>query len=254
MKWLVSVILALMPFSALASDFNSPTKAAAPYYNWTGFYIGANGGYGVSNNPFAINAANTNAAFLTGSGAVPASLKTDQMGAFGGGQAGYNQQFGAWVVGIETDFQYGNIKGSDSHALAVAPFSLTTIASTSTDYWGTTRARFGFAGFERTLIYATGGLAYGHVISQSSVNLSGPAPIVGSAMGTDDAFKLGYALGGGVEYAIMKNLSIKAEALYVNLGNSNSTMGATVAKTPFLFNESQKLEYGIARGGVNYHF
>lgn len=262
MKKIGLILLAsLISSAAFAGDINGPVyKAspnAAPYYNWTGFYIGGNVGYGVSNNPFDIAAANNNAAFLTGTGVVPTSLKTDARGVLGGAQAGYNQQIGQWVVGLEADIQGSDIHGGDSRLLTGAPFkipvSLTTMADTKVDWFGTARGRIGYA-FDRLLVYGTGGLAYGHVVSTGNVTLGAPAPFSATALGTSDGYKIGYVAGGGIEYALYQNWRIGVEALYVDLGNADSTMGATVGGANFALANRQPLQFGIARAKVNWSF
>jgi outer membrane immunogenic protein len=99
--------------------------------NWSGLYVGVNGGYGWSQNTSPV----------------------DPTGAFGGGQIGYNFQRGNIVFGIETDFQGSGISDSAGSL------------NSSLDWFGSVRGRLGYA-FERALVYGTGGFGYGQVTNE----------------------------------------------------------------------------------------
>jgi outer membrane immunogenic protein len=175
-------------FAGAASAADLPSRkgpVAAPVYippvfTWTGFYVGANAGYGWGN-------ANNN---------VGANL-ADIDGFVGGGQVGYNYQMGQFVLGLEADLQ-----GSDLNNGARV--------RVRTDYFGTVRARVGFA-FDRFLPYITGGWAYGNVKTS----------ILPLGLSSDRSHTGGWALGGGLEYAITDNVIAGVEYLYVDLGDKN---------------------------------
>jgi outer membrane immunogenic protein len=213
---------------ASAADMSAPapvyTKAPimAPLWSWTGFYIGANfgGGWGQSNDTNAFFGTQTTGNFSTS-------------GVLGGGQAGYNWQLGAWVLGIETDFDGSNVKGSTSTGLCGG------VTCTTSDSWiGTTRGRLGYA-VDHWLFYGTGGVAYGDV---KFTDLPAAAVVSGTTT------KTGWAAGGGIEYAFMRNWSAKVEYLYVDLGS------AGFACTPGCGTSSVKFNENIFRGGINWHF
>jgi len=171
-----------------------PTKAV-PYvqaYNWTGGYIGINGGGGWGRG-------DTSAPFSSGGG-----FRTS--GGIVGGTVGYNWQMGQTVFGLEGDIDWSNIRGS---ATCGAGFSCET-----KDSWlATARGRVGYA-FDRFLPYVTGGLAVGDIKN----TVSG----IGSATST----KAGYAIGGGVEAALAGPWTAKVEYLYADLGRGASVAGA----------------------------
>jgi outer membrane immunogenic protein len=121
--------------SASAADMAARpmyTKAPpAPMYNWTGAYIGINGGGGWGS-----------------TGAV------DGSGGFVGGTLGYNWQQGMTVFGLETDIAWSGIEGTSTIGAA----SVTA----GSDWFGTVRGRLGIAQ-DRALWFVSGGLAYGNV-------------------------------------------------------------------------------------------
>ncbi|MEP9378286.1 outer membrane beta-barrel protein [Aquabacter sp. CN5-332] len=193
------VALGAFALPAAAADMNAGygygyAPAAQPM-SWTGFYIGANAGYSWgSSGPYSPG------------------------GFLGGLQAGYNWQFvgSPFVAGVETDFDWAGI--SDG--------------AYSLNYFGTVRARLGFA-FERILAYGTLGFAYG----------GGQFEVLGLSNNQTHG---GWTIGAGAEFALDRNWSARAEYLYVDLGSStyNSLIGpATLG-----------FDGNILRGGVNYRF
>ncbi len=143
---------------------------------------------------------------------------TDPSGIFGGAQFGYNWQNGQFVYGAETDIQ---LSSADDTA---TPFQF------SNPWWGTARGRIGVA-WNSFLFYGTGGLAYGGLESKTA-GLS------------EDKTHFGWTIGTGVEVALNRAWSAKAEYLYVDLNDrSYSTTGT---HNGFWSN--------MLRLGVNYHF
>src|SRR5208337_4101402 len=160
--------------SAQAADLPTRKEAPAPIFvpppfTWTGFYVGVNaGGVWSSGSRNATLVAPGQDIFL--SGYFPGGIGNNQSGFIGGGQAGYNWQTGAFVLGVETDFD-GTSLGKTFNFTSL-PFAATTPlpgdiltvnAKANLDWLGTTRARLGFVATpdNRLMIYATGGVAYG---------------------------------------------------------------------------------------------
>lgn len=262
-RTLLVTIAALAASAAFAGDIGTPYyKAAMPQsaYSWTGWYAGVNGGYGISNENTGISGSNAIGSALVGTGAVPSSLKTEARGSLVGIQGGYNYQFAPqWVAGLETDIQYANIKGSDSRVLNGAPIglpaSLTTSASNQLDWFGTARARLGYLPTQNVMLYGTAGLAYGQIEGSNSIVLASTIPgLNGSAVGSFNDTKIGYAAGGGVEWAIAQNILLRAEYLYLNFDSHGTTPAATVLKTPVGFSTGQKDDFHLARVGASYRF
>lgn len=215
-----SVTLVAASGSAFAADLARRAPVAAPYeqpisvYNWTGFYAGANVG-----GEFLRNTA-TNAGL---------SNKLNSASVFGGVQAGYNWQTGPWVLGAEADIGYG-------HPSKTKAFGINTL-KTEEGVAGTVRARAGYA-FDRFLVYGTGGLAWANFDTRANDGFT-------SEKKNDT--RVGWTVGGGLEYAVTNNVSVKGEYLYEDFGHQNTTF-TNVGPV------RQGLTEHLVRVGVNYKF
>jgi outer membrane immunogenic protein len=230
---LSAAFLATFGASALAADLPARTMAPPPpplplFYNWSGFYAGLNAGYGWSN-------AGTVTVNDPRFGPTPVSVSS-RSGFVGGGQIGYNIQSGAFVGGVEADIQYAGIGSSVNWGR----YGYLGVSSGNNgQYFGTVRARAGYA-IDRTLLYVTGGLAYGGLNS--------------SPLGGNATSNVGYAVGGGVEYAFTNNWSAKLEALYVNLNRKSGNVAITNGNLIYPINVSGGNGGGVVRVGLNYKF
>jgi outer membrane immunogenic protein len=199
MKKLILATTALVASAGIALAADLPARSApppapyiaAPAFSWTGFYIGVHGGYAWGEGRVS---APSSADVLTG----------DIDGGFGGLQAGYNHQFGQFVLGLEVDGSYGDI-GTSYAGLGAND------GSSSIEWMGTARLRAGVA-FDRALIYATGGFAWAN--NEIKAQTTQPLGIDIS----QDKVHTGWALGAGVEYAFTNNISAKVEYLYMDFG------------------------------------
>lgn len=195
---------------------------AAPVFTWTGFYVGANAGYGFGGDD--------KVGFHSFGSYLGRFGKLDGSGFVGGGQIGYNYQFDPnWVVGLEADFQGADV--NDSFRTDAAS------ASSKINWYGTVRPRIGYA-FDTTMIYATGGLAYGHIKYKGSVT--------GVGSFDEDKTKAGWTVGAGVEHAFTDHVTAKLEYQYVDLGSS--TMGGDILSTKASSN------FHAIKVGLNYKF
>nr|WP_269152228.1 outer membrane protein [Xanthobacter oligotrophicus] len=209
-----------------AADLGRPAQPAipvavpAPVFSWTGFYIGANAGYGWGSGQDALGGS------LGGAG-------IDPKGWFGGGQAGYNYQFSNNVVaGIEADIQGGDISASASGPLGgQLGGQLGVLGLSSTlDSFGTVRGRLGYA-FGPILPYVTGGFAWGN----NSIDYLGAS---------QSQTHTGWTAGAGIEYALTDHWTAKTEYLYTDLGSKfYDTLGASAGVTA-----------QTAKIGINYKF
>jgi outer membrane immunogenic protein len=256
------VIAAAPTFAADLSPAAPAAYKALPVatYDWTGFYVGAHGGWGRLDSADSIVGADTASAnMLTGFGA-PSSLPLAANGVVAGGQAGYNRQFGFWLAGIETDLAWTDLASTSTLASTFQTNRVFT-ANAKLDWFGTLRGRIGVLPSERLLLYATGGLAYGHAqLSTSLTTFNGAAPncIVppGGAnnceAGSTSALMAGWTIGGGAEWAFARGWSAKVEYLYYDLGTLSHPM--TDPNFPIVFNASADIKGSIARAGINFKF
>ena len=279
--------------SAFAADL--PRRAAPPVvfnpipvFTWTGFYAGFNAGYGFGTNddrnPTVIAVAPSTGLFGGGAGFAPGIVafgnRNNNEGFVGGGQIGYNYQFtpgSGIVVGVEADAQYADF-GSQRNRFAFATTPGAGIVPGTTffnpnglsglDYFGTVRGRLGYA-FDRTLVYGTGGFAYG----------GGGGRDFGLPGTSSDDFQTGWAAGGGVEYALPTDsflnffrssaVTLKVEGLYVNLDRSGNLNGAfaqnaggrivnvNAADVLLIQGDAarrRETEFAVVRAGINYKF
>jgi len=218
-----TTVLALAGTSASAADLprreppivKAPVLVPEPGYNWTGFYLGINGGGGWGRSNF------------DGTFGTPDRFNTS--GALIGGTLGYNLQFGQIVLGVEGDLDWSNIRGT------AGCFAGVVTCETRNDWLGTARGRVGLA-FDRLLPYVTGGLAVGDV----NTNAAG--------LGSSSSTNAGWTVGAGLEFALSRNWSAKAEYLHVDLGNATCSPVCGPATTTTDFNAN------VVRGGVNFRF
>jgi outer membrane immunogenic protein len=257
-------MLFLFPAFGTAGAADMMVKAPAPAataFNWTGFYIGGNAG-GAWGRDSVTSTLNAPAPFLavdTAAVSNAASPNLNPKGFTGGVQAGYNWQTGNVVLGGETDFGYLGLKASNTSTVpfpstlpggAAGPptvfFSQTT--SDSTNWLFTARQRLGWAN-DNWLVYATGGLAVGREKFNQSILLV--APFVSTA--ANSTTRVGWTAGAGVEYALSRKWSIKAEYLHVDLGSIATTGIFTPAFAGLTVSGTARLTTEIARAGLNYH-
>jgi outer membrane immunogenic protein len=193
-------------------------------------------------------------------GGIPALINLGYSGLTGGGQIGYNWQVNPiWVVGVETDFQGVNAKSTFSTTRTPGLVPITTNASRQLDWLGTFRGRLGVTPASPLLLYLAGGLAYG----KPQLGISVVAPAGNPPVNTFDQVsttKAGWAVGGGPEWKLAPNWSVKAEYLYVDLGTDSSTVFYTydISRPPGPFTSSIAASIrdreNIVRAGSNYMF
>ncbi len=274
---------AILAGPAMAADL--PVKARplppASVFNWTGFYAGANVGRAwghadpttiVSCAPVAppfINyfcsptggQANALAISAAGTGSMSGSAVT------GGGQIGYNWQYRSIVYGIELDVESFHISAtrqvSANYPVGFGPVGTTNIfavtSSASTDWLFTARGRVGWA-FGNLLAYATGGLARTslgatHSFIDNIIFVGNGGPAAGIWTGSET--KVGWTIGGGVEWAWSRDWSVKAEYMYLHFGSVGAPGTIFTSIVPGYANAistSTDLTARMARIGVNRRF
>jgi len=172
---------------SLAPLYKAPPAPVTPAYDWSGFYLGINGGGGWGNSSWSSPATGINL-----------------LGGQVGGTAGYSVQLGKAVFGLEGDVDWSTFSGGGTSAGCV------TGCNTNDTWLATVRGRVGYA-FDRVLPYVTGGLAVGDIRASQA------------GFGSGSATNPGWTLGAGLEVALPGNWTAKAEYLRVELGSFNCT-------------------------------
>jgi len=232
---------------------STPTLAYDESYDWTGFYAGLSGGYhlqhhktdftGTDNGPGGIWSQ-----FRMGALAGPSDAPE---GLVIGGQLGYNHQIDVIVLGIEADLSY--MDGAEKNGMVyIAGAPITSRAKRDIDYFGTLRARFGFLPTERLLLFATGGLAFGN--SESSYSASAPGLLPSWEVSASSKATVGHTVGGGLEYSIADNWTIKGEYLYYDLGTKSWTGVQTMGNFVSTITGKTKHNGSMVRLGFNFRF
>jgi outer membrane immunogenic protein len=224
----------LIAGSAMAADLARPapvykTPPAPLVYNWTGIYIGGDGGYGWGKS-------SGTASF----GGLGGPYNFDVQGGIAGGFIGGNYQFNMVVVGLEGDWQWADVTGSQ---VAVTGFGIApggSISSKVSNY-GSLRGRLGVA-FDRVLLFGTGGWAWGN--TSSTYTTPGAAlSFINSGNTTD-----GWTGGAGVEYAFTDWVIGRVEYRYTSLTASSFTTTTGIADA------GNKITISDIRAGISVKF
>jgi outer membrane immunogenic protein len=221
------------------------SAAPEPTANWTGLYIGGNGGSGT-----AIDKSTAPVSATAGGPPVfDEAFNLSPAGYLGGVQVGYNWQAASWVFGIETDIQGSTQKDNKACQYICSTPAVEQVAYDQRLPWfGTARARLGYS-VGSSLFYATGGLAYGEIKTNVAYALASTATLDFSHTRT------GWTVGAGLESPFElfglfgKNWTAKTEYLYVDLGSSSDS---NVLPGEFWHFDSHVQEH-IFRTGLNYH-
>ena len=199
---------------AVAADiprYQAPPPVYSPAYYWTGFYLGINGGGG------------------WGTSQWDGVDQFDVSGGFIGGTIGYNWQVNQIVLGAEGDIDWSGIEGTTT---VLCPAG----CETRNKWLVTARGRLGYA-FDRFLPYITAGLAAGDITATR------PGLPAGSNSNA------GWTAGVGLEIGVVSNVSVKAEYLYLDLGDFNCGLNCGLAPTG-----NVSFDTNLFRGGLNVRF
>jgi outer membrane immunogenic protein len=189
--------------SALAADLPSHRQAPPPYipppiFTWTGVYLGGQIGY-----EFGRDATYAPGLFPT--------VASSPNGVVGGAHIGYNYQVSQFVLGLE-----GDVNGASYSGSTFNPFR-GTVLSSKVPVDGSIRGRIGFA-VDRVLFYATGGAAFASIKDN----------YIGITSASVSNGRVGWTVGGGAEYAVTNNWSVRAEYRYTDYGNFSELPGTVI--------------------------
>jgi outer membrane immunogenic protein len=266
----IALLAALVGTTATAADmpvYKAPISKAPPPVTdiWSGFYGGLNAGAGLARNP--TNDTTVLPGFIAPQFATGLFTHAPA-GVMFGLQAGWNWHVApSWVLGVEADWQWSNRSETVcTYAClpASTPPALLSITDQQSMPWlATARGRIGWLAPGGSLLYATGGAAWSHV-DQTLIVTGDTLFASGASVAANfGQTRLGWTAGAGIETPIASHWSLKAEYLYVDLGNVNNTIvsplsalamasygPATTAVTTSTFG----IHDHIVRLGVNYHF
>lgn len=249
----IAVLLLAAAGVSLAGAASAADLGTAPIYrkappvqvfSWTGGYIGGyvGGAFGAKDAVTGVPVIGTGATIFGG----PAASYSYDSSVIAGYTSGYNWQFAPnWVIGYEGETGYIGTKGATTYA-GLATTTATTRADGIYSVWA---ARFGYA-FDRSLIYVKGGAALVEFET-------------GASNGTPDfhidtmqsKYRLGYAIGGGWEYAFDTKWSVKAEYLYLGFDNNVTTTGNLNGNGGIqVFTTTSLPGIHTAKVGLNYKF
>jgi outer membrane immunogenic protein len=193
-------VLSISAASAFAADLPARTYTKAPpmmaVYDWSGFYIGANGGYGWSRKCWDLNSV----AGVT----VPVAAEGchDATGGVAGGQIGYRWQTSAWVFGFEAQGDWANLRGSSLSNPAA--FGAAVTNRSKIDAFGLFAGQVGYA-WNNSLLYVKSGVAV------TSDKYRGVDTATGALLDSARETRIGYAAGVGLEYGFAPNWSAAVE-------------------------------------------
>jgi outer membrane immunogenic protein len=254
---------------------NALAPAKSGRFSWSGFYIGANAGrawgdtdahtsttcHDVSLNAMGfakgVDCPFSSPAQFAVIGAAGRGSMSDQ-GLTGGGQAGVNLQTGSMVFGLEVDLQSFKLGASRSGTAADPgnPGSFITVSTAfDTDWLFTARSRLGWAVAPSLLLYGTGGVALTELGVRNALSSSGPP--VAEGLGSASGRVTGWTIGGGAEWALSRNWSVRAEYLYLDFGKTTANASVLDGGAHNFNNNvatAVDLTAHIARAGVNYKF
>ena len=277
-------IAAVLPFLATAGEARAADYGLAPStYDWSGGYVGLNGGMGFNMSSFKTGyhyAGTVEAQFATPEATRGLGFGGDVSDSSfsGGALAGYNWQYASFVIGMEGDFNYLALNGRARHNVdgvlndnVFGAANQVRGAYDTVDYqgnwYGTLRARLGYA-FDNVLVYGTGGLAYGDL--EVTENLAATAGAGSTAESVDwsgktQGWRFGWTLGGGMEYGIDR-WTLGLEYLYVDLGAydwhalpvvslaGDNSETAAAEWSQVKQNGTMDYRFGVARASLKYRF
>jgi outer membrane immunogenic protein len=254
-RCLLAAAALLLAATARADEYPAqprppPSELPPPYvtvFEWSGFYVGGHLGVAISDSPFSSTATSLDACTaVTGAASdCQAHGNVNSNGLAGGLQAGFTQQIGHLVWGLEGDVTW---RAGDGKAAVLPAFGAVQQFAESSNWLITLRPRLGFS-YYRAFLYATGGVAWGGVRTSAAF---ADGAVLPALTAHEAATRTGWTVGTGLEYELASHLSFKGEFLFVDLGSESLSTPAAGGwfATSTRFSEQEH----ILRAGLNYRF
>lgn len=252
----LAFLLAVLSASPAFAQTSAPVSLAVSH--WSGWYVGANLGYGFGSNNIHLEPASDGAVLR--SSFVSPRVNVDPGGLLGGIQFGKNWQHGNFIYGFEADLSYAGFRDRAVSPLELpGPFFFQTTHVQKLDSFGMLRARAGIPVSERMLLLFSGGLAFGQAeLSTFAQRTGGVFPCVSPTFcvsGQTQKWMVGWTVGTGLEFALASKWSAKFEYLYYDLGKiTNTVVDVDPLVPPDVFRGSARINGNIIRLGLNYKF
>jgi outer membrane immunogenic protein len=212
-------------FTAQPASLAYKTPSAGHAFNWTGFNVGIDGGYGWGDTTGTLTDA-------TGTPLTPYGYKTQ--GPFAGLIVGGDYQINRFVIGAEGDWQWGNLAGNNqANAAAGAGPGGANVVNTMIKDYGSVRGRFGVVALDRFMLFGTAGWAWGN---PSNIYYGAAGPVASPSL-TSTGFTSGWTAGAGLDYAVTDSVFARLEYRHTNLeapkfADLASNFGDATSKVP----------------------
>jgi outer membrane immunogenic protein len=224
-----------------ARTYTKAPTIAPPIYDWTGVYIGLNGGGASSHECLTITS-------VAGAAVAPNSEGChDATGGLVGGQIGYRWQSANWVLRVEAQGDWAALKGSNSSLTAIIPYT----NQTKVDAIGLFTGQVGYA-WNNVLVYLKGGAAVTDNNYSSFFPVGNVFAAAGVPFNAASDTRWGGAVGGGIEIGFAPNWFVGVEYDHLFMGNTSVTFPATSIAVGRSDNIRQDVDMGVVR--VNYRF
>lgn len=225
-----------------AVPVGTPPSGSAP--DWVGFYLGIHGGGGSANTSFSSGFFDSTTASF-----APFNAGSNN-GGLGGGQAGYNWQWGPVVGGLEIDFSAADLKATSTFVSPLLPTN-TFSAQNKLDELASTRFRLGYLIYPTLLLYGTGGLGWGH-FQLSSTSLSSATGEFTSETSYANAF--GWVAGAGLEWQFAPRWHLRGEWLHYDFRNVSQFDVVPIVTNGIFTPDNVRTTVDIGRAALSYRF
>jgi outer membrane immunogenic protein len=240
MKKILPILAAFMGVTTggYAADLPAKAPAVPAVFNWTGCYLGVEGG--------ASRGRSQQVAAASANAGLPINGGFNVNGILAGGTGGCNLQVNNVVFGLEDDFSWANARGS---ANDLAPFDTTAVNETREKWLNTLRVRIGYA-FDRFLVYGTAGAA----LAGTEVRVSSPR--IGLVI--DQRDRSGWVAGAGAEWAAWSaswaDVTFRLEYLHAGYEAARYFDPSIIVGNSLVVTRNTPLSEDIVRAGVNLKF